>query len=663
MKNSSNARNLQFVASVVIVFLAFSSIRFAPAAQAQATTDNGAAAAGCATWAATWLKGGNGATATTYVSVDTGSATNFTAFPDPTVITVSAGDKGSTSSTPPTLTSWSALGAVINTASSTYSDGDIGWFCANQAVAGTGLKGGPDGTEECVAAAQMAAKYGAYTALNTSIGGIEEKIRTQLLQKTFSSLENQFQKVVGDISLSKLFGTSTFGGDTSLGTLAKAVGSGNPTAIINALGVDNKFKDAVKTTTDEAMAEAKKQIQSLVGDLTKQAADILKVGVPTGILTNPVPVNDAGTQSQTKANGVTLQNILLEQRKQEITAKTRTQCRTIFTQTVQSIKSSLLYQFTNETVNWIQGGGIQISSDGKITINAPQYFEKPWKSLEQAGLGAVDRFLSNVAPQLCQPFRLSVTLQIPSTARQTNPYYQPTSCTLNRVVQNIQGFYNNFRQGSWLGYREILLPPNNYYGASALAQQQAAQIAAAATQQRQNEVNQSNGYKNKYQCTQWLKYQYAKDANGNVITNVTNCSFNPNNPKSLVWASSENACYENLGPVDADNDTGVPTDASTYIKDPAQANVVGDKVFPSKSDHSFFYTCLDSQIVQPSNVAAGLAQQSTQADINAIINAQDLTNIDTVIQNAIINKITKVGINGLKGVLGELPAWTNNLLK
>lgn len=553
----------------------------------------------------------------------------------------------------------------------TFAKNQLQWVCNGSLATGGGLltpaeQQNPPGTESCVAAAQIAQKYAWYTTVGDT-SQIARNIGTMLLPQLQNKLANalgnmniNLTTLIGSSTLQSLFGTSNI----SVNQLSTYFNSTNVQNLIQKAFTDpnNPLVKGTQQALTDAQNYVKQELTKIgiqvAGQLTEQAKNILQVG-------QSVPVTDQGVQSAINQTTEAVKSVQAQQQKDQVIADTRAKCDLLLKQTTETIKRSLLYQFTTETVDWIQGGGIQISSDGKITVNPPQYFQRPWKDLADAGLTAVDRLISNIAPQLCQPFRLSVTLQIPSVARQTNPYYQQTTCTLNQVVGNISGFYNSFRQGGWVGYQEILMPQNNYYGAVGQAQSLAAQAASVATQEQQNEINQ-NGYKNQYQCTQWDEYRYAKDVNGNAITNINNCSSDvvgTSNP--VVWVGSENACYERFNTVGSQGDTSVPSDAPSNIPDPNQidVDVVGGRVFPSKSDHSFFYNCADTQIVQPSNVSAGLAQQTTQSDINSIISAQDLTDIGSIIQNAIINKLTKVGVGGLRGLLQQLPAFNGNLLQ
>jgi hypothetical protein len=562
-------------------------------------------------------------------------------YPDlaPSLTTVNAGDYGSTTSTPPTGITLSP----ISNASSSYVGQTPQWQCSQNAVSTPGFLSSQEnasstpGMESCLAAVQIAQKYAWYTTIGSSTL-LEKNIAGLILPKIknlmFGSLSNLH------IDLSTLFGTSTL-----KSIFGDSQGSLSLSSLFNGSGVQNflqtQFSKGVNTQVNKIKSAAEDEMKKLAAQAGAKAAGAIESQAEQLLKLSTVPVYDNSVESAVNKNTEATQQVIAEQKNQELIADTRAKCNLLLQDTVETIKRSLLYQFTTETVDWIQGGGIQISSDGKITVNPPQYFQRPLKDLADAGLNAVDNIISQVAPQLCQPFQLAVTLQIPTTNRQSNPFYQQASCTLNQVVSNIQGFYTNFRSGNWLGYQEIWMPQNNYYGASLITQQMAAQANDVAQQNLQSQMSQSNGYKNTYACTEWDEYKEQPSYY---------CSSGSSNTRL-----ENGICYALNNTFSDPNGMVVPTDAQSTLTSSAFFDQSSGKIYTS-SDKSMYYQCASAIVTQPSNIAAGLAQQASQVDTNAIINAQDLTDIGTIIQNAVINKLTKVGISGIRGILQNLPA-------
>ena len=105
----------------------------------------------------------------------------------------------------------------------------------------------------------------------------------------------------------------------------------------------------------------------------------------------------------------------------------------------------------DQIVNWIQGGG------------EPQFIQN-WDSflasygnivtgdlVKELGLGAV-----------CRPFGIQLQVAIMQPPR----FSRQVSCTLDQIVGNMVNFYNNFRTGGFVAYREIWQPQNNFYGSA-----------------------------------------------------------------------------------------------------------------------------------------------------------------------------------------------------
>lgn len=532
----------------------------------------------------------------------------------------------------------------------------------------------PEGTEECEAAIKIAAKYGQYTALDSLtegggvLKGIESFLKNKIIGSTVDFLQKQLKSVVGNINLSSLFGQS--GGNITVNTIIQNVTSGNLLNLAENL-FPNELKNKAKEAFDKIKKDGEKALKDMAnkvtGGLVDKANEVLGEfgGVIPGLGgLSPVPVKDDEVIEGLEKVQANQKTAIQEDLRRDVVQKTRVKCNLLLRQTVQAIKTSLLYQLTTQTVDWIEGGGIQIVN-GRVKVNPPQYIKQPGVALKKIGLEAIDRFISKVAPQLCQPLRQQLIINIPSTARETNPYYDPNiSCTLNMVLNNIQDFYNDFRSGGWIGFREILLPPNNYYGASMILNQLSSQEALAAQGALQDELNRNAGFPNTYKCVNWSLFEVTN-------LNLDECSSDPENPNLIYRLSrSQNKCYklkqtniesgEQRGNNSSTVKTGIPRNVAQYMNNYENVDFLGNEIFTDNT-YRYFYSCEKAEISQTGNVSQKLLERTTEADIDAIINSQDLMNIDAIIQNAIINKVTKVGISGLQGLLSKLPTWTNDL--
>lgn len=125
----------------------------------------------------------------------------------------------------------------------------------------------------------------------------------------------------------------------------------------------------------------------------------------------------------------------------------------LIAKTINAVQAVMKKRFfdmvVDQMVAWIQGGG------------QPQFIQN-WDSflasygnivtgdlIQQLGLGAV-----------CRPFGIQLQIAVMQPPRFT----RQITCTLDQVVGNMVNFYNNFRAGGFIAYRELWQPQNNFYG-------------------------------------------------------------------------------------------------------------------------------------------------------------------------------------------------------
>lgn len=154
------------------------------------------------------------------------------------------------------------------------------------------------------------------------------------------------------------------------------------------------------------------------------------------------------------------------------------------------LKNTILKLIVDAIVNWVTGRG---SGNPQFVTN--------WKSmLGNAFNGAAGAVIEQNAPGLCSSFGPLVSIGLkPVQLRQTG-IYSPTYCTLDRVVSNLQGFYNNFESGGWIGYTTLLEPQNNLFGSIVQNSDLALQAGLEAQNAAQSQAQAGNGYKGTETC-------------------------------------------------------------------------------------------------------------------------------------------------------------------
>ncbi|MGC9610760.1 MAG: hypothetical protein ABSE68_00865, partial [Minisyncoccia bacterium] len=304
---------------------------------------------------------------------------------------------------------------------------DTAWKCSQgfDTIANSGVLTSEDkkqsqGTESCQKAVALSARFGGYTALN---GDFSSKIQKGVLDNVTNFLKKDVLSNTGiDLNFNNMGGLFVQAG-VKAGEFIQSQ--------FNSL-IGNPLKDAISTESQKIIDSAKQQI-----------ASTLNIPIKSGItsivgLSQTVPVNDDTAAGKLDKVNDSVNNVIAEQKRQAIIQDTRDKCNNLLKSTTATIKKALLYQLSTQITDWVMTG------------KDPQFIKNPGTFFEQTGRLALDRFISNVAPQLCQPFRLDVQIQIPAVTHETNPFYEQVRCTLNQVTSNINNFYKDFRQGGWL---------------------------------------------------------------------------------------------------------------------------------------------------------------------------------------------------------------------
>ncbi|MFA5083988.1 MAG: hypothetical protein WC475_01200 [Candidatus Paceibacterota bacterium] len=141
----------------------------------------------------------------------------------------------------------------------------------------------------------------------------------------------------------------------------------------------------------------------------------------------------------------------------------------------------------DQTVLWIQNGG------------QPRYVTNWDTFLQDAFNVGVGEIINETNLSfLCNPFGLQVRISLLPVPR----FSQRISCTLDDIVSNIQNFYDDFRNGSWIAYEQSWWPENNYYGSLYMAMDESIIQGAKAKEAAQNEALAGHGFLSVKQCVE-----------------------------------------------------------------------------------------------------------------------------------------------------------------
>lgn len=166
-----------------------------------------------------------------------------------------------------------------------------------------------------------------------------------------------------------------------------------------------------------------------------------------------------------------------------------------------SIAKSLIAAMTRSIVDWINNG-----FDGDpLFVTDPQGFFRD--VLDQA-TGIF--FIELGQMQICEPLRAPI-IKLLLTSR----YQDRVQCTLSTVLQNVEDFYTDFRNGGWAAWIQISEPQNNIYGLAYLTADELQRQRAEREKNARDEVNQGQGYIGFKKC---LEYVTDTDEFGNEVS-------------------------------------------------------------------------------------------------------------------------------------------------
>lgn len=167
---------------------------------------------------------------------------------------------------------------------------------------------------------------------------------------------------------------------------------------------------------------------------------------------------------------------------------------------VEALKKRLVDMIVDQIVRWIQGGGepkFITDWEGFLSDAFDVGFDEVVKQLD---LGFI-----------CSPFNLQVRLALTRIPE----FSQRASCTLDRIVNNINAFYDDFLNGGWIAYEESwLAPQNNIYGAILLAWDEAEREGTEKQEAARNEGIANQSFLSIKRCAE---FDTDEDLEGNPV--------------------------------------------------------------------------------------------------------------------------------------------------
>ncbi len=282
------------------------------------------------------------------------------------------------------------------------------------------------------------------------------------------------------------------------------------------------------------------------------------------------------------------------------------------------LKKRLLDRLTDDTISWINGDG----GKPKFVTN----FGDVLKESADAAVG--DTLRASGMGKLCSD---KLSLQVQVSLRKQKKFSEGITCTLTGAAKNVSAFADNFNNGSWIGYGQLLEPSNNRWGLQLLAMDALDTKKSQLNEATKLKTQASTGFTPTEFCKAWtLTGVHTTDGIGKVteIARVSGDVFNgglraPENPPSPTERPG-NADY-------------YPPDFPQNYTDLAYVCVSGDRV-----------------VSTPATTISGATDKAVTSDWNTIANMDDLTPYISAIFDAAVNRVKKAGVKGLLSAKNDL---------
>jgi len=148
----------------------------------------------------------------------------------------------------------------------------------------------------------------------------------------------------------------------------------------------------------------------------------------------------------------------------------------------EKLKDLLVHKLVMQTIQWIQGGG------------KPQFVTNWEGFLTGAAKDAAGHMIDTIAPGLCTSF---APLN-PDRSLDALP-----SCTIDKVVANVQNFARSFETGGWIAYGAAMQPSNNLIGSIIQVKMLSDQATQKKGQATQNDTESGSSYLSSQVCVRY----------------------------------------------------------------------------------------------------------------------------------------------------------------
>ncbi len=165
------------------------------------------------------------------------------------------------------------------------------------------------------------------------------------------------------------------------------------------------------------------------------------------------------------------------------------------------ITNSLIEYVANTTIKWANSG---FNGSPAFIDNMDNFLENLADQEAGTFINTIARDIKGGGINLCSNFKVSVSIGLSNYYSKGGNYRNTSSCTLTKVVGNIDKFMNgNFQEGGWAGWFSMTQnPQNNRIGATIMATDELYARISAKNNTAKFELGLNNGFLNYTKCTE-----------------------------------------------------------------------------------------------------------------------------------------------------------------
>lgn len=358
----------------------------------------------------------------------------------------------------------------------------------------------------------------------------------------------------------------------------------HPKPVQAAVDKDAIIKDILKAAAGAAAgALAKLLVQELEGKAKTEAEDNAKT---SGMGLVAVPSTDAKTQANLVATHATTE----VQKQQSFIEWAESFAKTF-------IQKAVLDVLVDQIISYIQGNG------------KPQ-FVTDWKGfVEDAGQRAAGEFAQSLgAGFLCEPFSLQLQIALSGKPK---TFSTEATCTLDKIVGNIENFATDFTNGGWIAYGASWQIENNFFGSFINGQEKLGRKTEAAALAKLNEAISGGGF----------------------LSAVGQCQKDVNNPQAAKLDQAATNLEAQASAMQGVNPGVAQENRNQAASLRQQAAALRGKELQS--------TC---KLVTPGKTLGDLTSKAVGKDIDFLLSADQLGDYVSAILDALLDRVIDEGL-------------------